>query len=434
LCQAGQLMNSLPLLILERFTKFTLKDYCYKMKEQKYINPFYIFFLTIPTGLSQGFVTVALPYLLIQHGFTVAQASAVVALGFSANVWRFLWGPIVDISLSLKKWFWISLVLCTSSLLLLCFNSFNVKEQAFITLIVFVSQVAGTFMLLPVNGFMAKCIKENQKGKASGWYQAGSLVGVGAGGGAGLWFSAHFGVVIAGLILCVSSVLFSLVVLLIKDVPHEKGKTIINELVYIGKDILSMLKVPVALLVIFLILLPIGSGAAANLWSAIAKDWNTSADTVALVTGILSGFVSAIGCVIGGFVIDRWGNWIAYLGSGILCAVITLVMALMPLEPYVYIVGVLAYTFGLGLINAAFTSVILFAIGKRNVATKYSLLASLGNLPVVYMTVFDGWAHDKYNSKYMLLMEAAAGILFVIIFSIILKTLKNKNLIPVTAE
>ncbi len=95
-------MNSLPLLILERFTKFTLKDYCYKMKEQKYINPFYIFFLTIPTGLSQGFVTVALPYLLIQHGFTVAQASAVVALGFSANVWRFLWGPIVDISLSLK--------------------------------------------------------------------------------------------------------------------------------------------------------------------------------------------------------------------------------------------------------------------------------------------------------------------------------------------
>jgi len=404
------------------------------MQTPQYTKPFYIFFLTMPSGISQGFVTVALPYLLTQHGFSVAQVSAVVALGFSANLWRFLWGPVVDISLSLKKWFWISLLLSTASLLLLCFNSFNVKEQALITLIVFISQVAGTFMLLPVNGFMAKCIKENQKGRASGWYQAGSLVGVGAGGGAGLWFTTHFSVLIAGMVLCTASVLFALVILLIKDVTHEKEKTILKELAGMGKDILAMLKVPVALLVIFLILLPIGTGAAANLWSAIAKDWHTSADTVALVTGILSGFVSAVGCVIGGLVIDRWGNWVAYLGSGILCALITFIMAIMPFEPYVYIIGVLAYTFGLGLINAAFTSVILFAIGKRNVATKFSLLASIGNLPVVYMTAFDGWAHDKYNSKYMLLAEAAAGILFVLIFFIILKNMMNKKLVPVTIE
>jgi MFS family permease len=404
------------------------------MQTQQYIKPFYIFSLTIPTGLSQGFVTVALPYILTQHGFSVAQSATVVALGFSANVWRFLWGPIVDISLSLKKWFWISLVLCTVSLLLLCFNSFNIKEQAFLTAIVFISQVAGTFMLLPINAFMAKCIKETEMGKASGWYQAGNLVGVGAGGGAGLWFTTHYNVQIAGTVLCATSVLFALVILLIKDVPHEKGKTMLNELAGLGKDILSMIRVPAALVVILLLLMPIGTGAAANLWSAIAKDWNTGADTVALVTGVLSGFVSAIGCVAGGFVIDRWGNWAAYLGSGILCAFVTFGMAIMPLEPYVYIAGVLAYTFGIGLVNAAFTSVILYAVGKRNVATKYSLLASIGNLPVVYMTAFDGWAHDKYNSKYMLLMEAAAGVLCVIIFLIILRAMMNKKFVRATIQ
>lgn len=403
------------------------------MQTQPYTKPFYMFFLTMPQGLSQGFVTVALPFLLTQRGFSVAQASAVVALGFSANVWRFLWGPIVDISLSLKKWYWISLALCTASLLLLCFNSFSVKEQAFITFIVFVSQVAGTFMLLPINGFMAKCIPENQKGKASGWYQAGTLVAVGAGGGAGLWFTTHFDVVVAGLVICSASILSALVIFLIRDVPHRKEASIFNELAGMGRDILAMLKVPVALLVILLVLLPIGTGAAANLWSAIAKDWNTSPDTVALVTGILSGFVSAVGCVAGGFVIDRWGNWVAYLGSGILCALITFTMAIMPMEPYVYITGVLAYTFGIGLINAAFTSVILYAIGKRNVATKYSLLASVGNLPVVYMTAFDGWSHDKYNSKYMLLIEAAAGILFIFIFFVILKSVSKKKLVPATS-
>lgn len=397
------------------------------MQDQQFIKPYYIFFLTIPSGLSQGFVTVALPYILTKNGFSVAQASAVVALGIFANAWRFLWGPIIDISLSLKKWFWISLVLCTSSLLFLCFNSFNPKDQAIITFIVFLSQVAGTFMLLPINGFMAKCIKEKEKGKASGWYQAGCLMGVGAGGGAGLWFSSHYGVVLAGLILCAASILFSLVVLLIKDVQHEKANSIYKELAALGKDILGMLKIPVALLAIVLVLLPIGTGAAANLWSAIAKDWNTSADVVALVTGVLSGFVSAIGCIVGGIVLDRWGNWAAYLGSGLFCAAITIIMAFMPMQPYVYVSGVLAYTFGIGLINAAFTSVILFAIGKRNVATKYSLLSSLGNLPVVYMTAFDGWAHDKYNSRYMLIMEAIIGVLFVAIFFIILQSMKQKK-------
>ena len=246
-------------------------------------------------------------------------------------------------------------------------------------------------MLLPVNGIMAKCIEESNKGKASGWYQAGSLAGVGLGGGAGLWLATHYTVVIAGIVLCTASAVFALVILL---------------------------------------MMPIGTGAAANIWSAIGKDWNTNADTVALITGVVSGLVSAVGCIAGVFIIDRWGNWVAYLGSGILCALVTFIMAILPMQPAVYIGGVLTYTFGIGLINAAFTSVILFAIGKKHVATKYSLIASLGNLPVVYMTAFDGWAHDKFNSKYMLMAEAIAGVLCVIIFTFILKRMMNKKLIP----
>ena len=160
-----------------------------------------------------------------------------------------------------------------------------------LTGIVFISQVAGTFSLLPINGFMAKRIKENQKGRASGWYQAGSLVEVGIGGGAGLWLATHYSVLIAGIVLSVASVLFALVVLLIKDTAHEKENTIVNELAVMGKDIFAMLKVPITLLVISLIFLPIGTGAAANLWSAIAKDWHTSTNVVAFLTGILSGLI-----------------------------------------------------------------------------------------------------------------------------------------------
>jgi predicted MFS family arabinose efflux permease len=180
--------------------------------------------------------------------------------------------------------------------------------------------------------------------------------------------------------------------------------------------------------------MPIGTGAANNLWAAIAADWKTGADTVALVTGILGGLVSALGCVAGGFIFDRWGNWVAYLGAGLFCAMVTLVMSVFPMQPYVYISGVLAYSFGLGLINAAFTGVILYAIGKKNASTKYALLSSLGNLPVVYMTTFDGWAHDAFNNKFMLVAEAAVCFGFVIICVVIIHQLKVRKLLLKTID
>jgi MFS transporter, PAT family, beta-lactamase induction signal transducer AmpG len=394
-----------------------------------FTKPFYIFFLVLPQGLSQGFVTVALPFLLTQQGFSVASTAGIVALSVFANMWRFIWGPVVDLSLSLKKWFWIGLAVSMSTLMVLCCSTLNPKHTLFLSLIVFLSQVAGTFTLLPANGFMAKRIEEHHKGKASGWYQAGCLVGVGLGGGVGLWLAVHYNEIIAGIGICAISILSALVVILIKDIHHPKERTIIQELSVIGKDLVVIFKIPVALFAMVLIILPIGTGAAANVWSAIANDWHVNADTVALVTGILSGGISAIGCVIGGYMADKKGVWLAYLVAGAICALITMIMAIMPYKPWVYISGVLAYTFGIGLINAAFTAVILFAIGKQNVATKYSLLSSIGNIPVTYMTVFVGWAHDKYNSKIMLLAEGLVGILCVFITALVLQALKKKYLL-----
>lgn len=249
-----------------------------------------------------------------------------------------------------------------------------------------------------------------------------------------MWLATHYNVMTAGIVLSIASLLCGSIILLIKDVQPNERETITHELKMMGKDLWSMLKVPLSLFVIILILLPMGTGAATNLWSAIAGDWKTDADTVALVTGLLSGLIGGVGSILGGFVADKWGNWVAYLGSCILCALVTIIMALLPYQPEVYIGGVLAYSFALGLQNAAFSSVLLFAIGKKNAATKYSLLSSIGNIPVAYMTVFDGWAHDHYNSKFMLVAEAVVGIVFAGACIVVLKRMMAKKLIPVTAE
>src|SRR5258708_12468893 len=63
---------------------------------------------------------------------------------------------------------------------------------------------------------------------------------------------------------------------------------------------------------IVIVFLPIGTGAASNLWAAVADSWRASADTVALVNGALGGIVSAAGCIAGGYLSDRIDRKTAY--------------------------------------------------------------------------------------------------------------------------
>jgi hypothetical protein len=55
-------------------------------------RPITFFFLVLPYGISSGFVSITLPFVLVRAGFSVALAASIVAIGVSSNLWRFLWG------------------------------------------------------------------------------------------------------------------------------------------------------------------------------------------------------------------------------------------------------------------------------------------------------------------------------------------------------
>src|SRR5438874_13443090 len=107
------------------------------------------------------------------------------------------------------------------------------------------------------------------------------------------------------------------------------------------RDILSMVRSAIPLFTFVLVCSPIGASAMSNLWSAVAMDWKAPPDQVALVSGVLNGVLSAIGCVIGGWVADRVGRWWAYFGSGILIAMVAIILAVAPRTPNAFTVGVL---------------------------------------------------------------------------------------------
>lgn len=377
--------------------------------ERQYTEPLAILFMVLPYGISTGFASVTLPFLLTQNGFTVAQASVVTALGLSANLLRFVWAPLTDLTLTLHKWFYLGLVISILTLLWLCLIPLNTGMHSTILIITFVSQVAATFVIAPVGGFMGKTVAADKKGRAGGMYQAGNLGGMGLGGGAGIWLSTHYSTIAAGLAL--SAVMMACVLVMFYAVPvsSEKGIGIKEKIKMLNIGIKDMVSTRISIFSVILIISPIGSGAAGYVWSSIGADWKVSSDTVALVTGTLSGFVSAAGCLLGGWAADKYGRWWAFFGSGAIMALVTLVMAISGYAPSVYTSGVLFYAFTMGMVNAAWTALILYVIGNHLASTKYALISSLGNLPPVYMTTFDGWLHDAHGTKSMLMGETLLG-------------------------
>ena len=397
------------------------------MRDPASTKPLTFFFLVLPYGISSGFVSIALPFILTRDGFSVATAASIVAIGVSANLWRFLWGPVADLTLTARRWYLLGLGTSALTLPILSLMPLHKSEVGILMVVVFISQVASTLIVLPVGGLMAHTVADEAKGRAAGWYQAGNLGGTGIGGGAGVWLASHVSKQAAGGTLCLAMLASAAAIYFASDVRIVATESLRARMRILGRDIVDLLRSAIPLFTIVLVCSPVGAAAMNNLWSAVASDWRASANTVALVTGVLNAILSVIGCIVGGWIADRIGRWWAYFGSGGALALVALVMAAIPRTPLTYSCGVLAYVFFGGVAYAAFSAVVLFAIGRGAASTKYATLSSLGNLPVVYMTAADGWAHDWFGTSWMLAVDALSAVACIAIALLVLRKILGRR-------
>jgi len=384
-------------------------------------HPVVYLLLYVPYGIAFGYITVALGWLLSHAGASVEAIAALAGMSLVANTWKVAWSPLVDTTLSAKAWYLIGLVATALSLAVISALPLNTAILPLMTWIVFASSIAGTLVAIAVDRLMAFDVPEHLKGQAGGWSQAGNLGGAGLGGGAGLWLAQHTGHPwIAGAVLAATCMLCGFPLMWLS----EPGR-VARSLSYVGVlketvlDVFTLVKTRIGLLACFLMLLPIGSGGLQQLWGAIGKDWNAGADTVALAGGLLAGFVSLPGCIMGGYIADRIDKKRAYSLFGIVLALVAVGMALTPRTPISFLVWSGLYNLVVGFCYGAYSAVTLEAIGKGAAATKFNLISSLSNAPILVVTLVDGWAETRFGAVGMLYVEAAIGVSGVVIYSLI---------------
>jgi MFS transporter, PAT family, beta-lactamase induction signal transducer AmpG len=382
-------------------------------------HPAVYLILYLPYGIASGYVTVTLAWLLGHAGASVAAIAAMAGMAIVPNTWKVAWSPLVDTTLTAKGWFMIGVVGSAASLAGIAVLPLRVDLLPLFGWLVLASSVFGTFTAIAVNRFMAFDTPEHLKGQAGGWSQAGNLGGVGLGGGAGLWLAQHTGHPwISGAVLAAASLVCAWPLLRLAEPGRLKdGRRYLATLAETGRDVLGLVRTRIGLLACFIMLLPIGSGGLTSLWAAVAKDWGAGADEVALVGGLLSGVVTIPGCILGGWLADRMDRKRAYCLFGIGLAAVAVAMVFGPRTPTGFLVFACIYNLVVGFCYGAYSAVTLEAIGKGAAATKFNLISSISNVPVLLVTLVDGWAETRFGATGMLYVEAAMGVAGVAIYA-----------------
>ena len=378
--------------------------------------PYYAL-LYLPWGLASGFMTVTLSYVLAQAGISVAVIAGLVALFLLPATWKMLVGPVIDVSLTPVRW---CIIATAATIIVMGIFGATTPDSAAVPLLSALSLALGITTSLSgsaTTATMAAISEDSQRGAIAGWLQVAQLGGAGLGGGAGLWLAQHAGGLSASTVMIIVLLALSLLPLLrVRLSVRVQGRSLGVQTRELGRVLMTTLRTRRGALALLLNLLPAGLGASANLWSAIAGDWNASADLVALFGGALGGLASIPGCLLGGYLCDRLPRRSVYIGACLFSAAGLAVMALAPHTAGWFATMVLVNALLLGVAWAGVSAVVFETLTEVGAATVFSLLASASNVPVVIMTVVVGAVRTRSGPTAMLLVEAGAGVLAMLLF------------------
>jgi PAT family beta-lactamase induction signal transducer AmpG len=360
--------------------------------------------------LANGVIQGALSFLMRRQGVSVMRIGQIVTLLILPQTIYFLWSPITDFLMRRRNW----LILGAAGaglLMALAFHEKSLASPAAVA-IMFLSACCGQLVVSSCGGMMGALRSERSKRVASGFYQGGSL-GFGA---VAIFVLAILAEKMGqGWLGWVAAVLIALPSLMALAAPQQDviveadvQKTARRIWDEFRTTFLCWRAVPYTLMMVF----PIASGSAIGLLPGVAQDYGVNGQHMAWMNGVAGALLTAAGSLAATLIPARIRASVAYLTVAMINAGTLGVLWLGPQRPSTYYIGVTLYLFSVGAAYAMFTAVVLEFLGHsgKSGSGRYSIINSLGNVPVAYMTVMDGWGDKMWGARGLAGTEAVMGL------------------------
>jgi PAT family beta-lactamase induction signal transducer AmpG len=375
------------------------------------VHPALFFFLYFSFGASGGFLTGAVEDFYTGRGVTTAAFSLIISLALVPQVLKVFWAPLVDTLLNPKAWYLLASAVLAAAIVASSFLPVRLASIPALTVLSVLVSLASSFLGMSADSLMAHDTAPDQRGAAGGWSQAGNLGGAGLGVSASLAIAnyAHSlplagAIVAAACALCAVGLIFAPAS---RSLPKQRDY--VASLVLVVKDCWEVCSTRIGWLTLLLFIMPLGAGGAAQLITGVSREWSVGPGLLAAST-LADAVATGLAALVGGYVCDRMNRRTAYVVFGLACGVVAAITAIAPLTPAWFVGFGIAYSAALGMAYAAFSAATLEAIGGGAAATKYTLFASVSNIPVTLMPMLDGWVDTNWHARSMLWTELGVAV------------------------
>jgi MFS transporter, PAT family, beta-lactamase induction signal transducer AmpG len=407
------------------------------------LSAFFLMYIT--EGIPLGFAATAIATQMRRQGISATAIGAFV--GAIYLPWAFKWaiGPIVDVFSSdrfgrRRSWIIAMQLAMVASLFLLQLVGLGADIKLLTTLII-VHNIFAATQDVAIDALAVGTLKADERGMAGGLTFAGAYLGQGIGGAGALYLVDYVGFsntyfFIAGTILAVTL----LVVLPLQEPVIARVAAAGAGLQRMGAEVRLFVKQVwdaftesrASLVGLAFALLPGGAMALGlALLNTLAVDLGFNDNRVATLNLWVT-IISAMGCVVGGWLSDRMGRrralgWFIFSMSPI-----TLWLAwalwhagwIRPVDPAlragvvvpalvvtVFWCSALLYSFANGLMYGARAALFMDVSNPRVAATQFTAYMALLNLGIAYSSKWQGWSVDRYGYPLTLLADACIGLL-----------------------
>jgi len=359
-------------------------------------------------GVIQGGV---FGYLARQEGIRQDRAADIISTLALPTMIYFLWSPMTDFLVRRRTWLLIGGVV-GGLLMALGFVGGRLDSRRSMVLM-FLGACCSQLVVSSAGGMMGAIGSERAKRVAGSFYQGGSL----AFGALSVFVLISMaGKASRGMLGFIACALIALPALFALAAPEQEviaepdvARTLRRVWEEFKSTFLRWKAIPYTVCLGF----PIGSGAAIGLLPGVAQDYGVSGQSVAWMNGIGGALLMAGGSLSASLIPARIRASVIYCMMGAVNAAAIAVLGFGPMRAGTYFLGIALYLFTIGTCYALFTAVVLEFMGAsgKTGSGRYSIINSLGNVPVLYMIVLDGWGGQKWGPRGLSATEAVAGAL-----------------------
>jgi MFS transporter, PAT family, beta-lactamase induction signal transducer AmpG len=359
----------------------------------------------VPVGVGGAVTLISMPQLLSALRVPEADIATLTAWALLPGFVCFIFGPLLDWRFRRKSYAIAFTLLGGAGLTVALLSTGSLAMLSFWE---FFAQLAISIGANAVGGWFSTIVHRDDAGKLGAWFTAWNI---GAGGLTCVFAvdliratSMPFGAAVLGILGASAVVLFAVLPCKPADgrLAHESVKAF-------ATDVASILKSRSVLWSMLLFLSPAASFALTNVLGGLGRDFSTPEQTVGLVAGVGGMLAGVFGSLAMPRIEKRIHPRFLYLAIGIVGAAGTLVILLLPRQPFTFALAVLNENVCQAAGFAVVYAIILRTIGKNNplAATQFSLLSSAMCLPLTYMQVLDGRGYAIGGVGGAFIMDAA---------------------------